>query len=88
MFYDKKSQHLECNKSWWFHSPNKQNILFSSMELSTNQSMSTIFQLQQMRLVVSRLVEAMNVLHEHDLVHGCLDTNLVSLDIVDGVNTM
>ena len=41
----------------------------------------------EMRLVVSRLAEAMNVLHEHDLVHGCLDTNLVSLDIVDGVNT-
>ncbi|XP_078341994.1 uncharacterized protein LOC111105682 isoform X2 [Crassostrea virginica] len=38
----------------------------------------------EMRLVVSRLAEAMNVLHEHDLVHGCLDTNLVSLDIVDG----
>lgn len=38
-----------------------------------------------MKLVVLRLAEAMKFLHERDLVHGCLDTNLVSLDIVDGV---
>jgi hypothetical protein len=39
-----------------------------------------------MKLVVLRLAEAMKFLHERDLVHGCLDTNLVSLDIVDGVS--
>ncbi|XP_061178746.1 uncharacterized protein LOC133187405 [Saccostrea echinata] len=38
----------------------------------------------EMKLVVLRLSEAMKFLHERDLVHGCLDTNLVSIDIEDG----
>lgn len=39
----------------------------------------------EMKLVVLRLAEAMKFLHERDIVHGCLDTSLVSLDIVEGV---
>lgn len=39
----------------------------------------------EMKLVVLRLAEAMKFLHERDIVHGCLDTCLVSLDIVEGV---
>lgn len=38
----------------------------------------------EMKLVVLRLAEAMKFLHQRDIVHGCLDTSLVLLDIVDG----
>lgn len=39
----------------------------------------------EMKLVVLRLAEAMKFLHQRDIVHGSLDTSLVSVDIVDGV---
>ncbi|XP_062589229.1 uncharacterized protein LOC134250886 [Saccostrea cucullata] len=37
-----------------------------------------------MKFIILRLAEAMKFLHERDLVHGCLDTNLVSLNIENG----
>lgn len=40
----------------------------------------------EMKLVVLRLAGAMKFLHQRDIVHGSLDTSLVSVDIVDGVN--
>ncbi|XP_062589196.1 uncharacterized protein LOC134250867 [Saccostrea cucullata] len=40
--------------------------------------------LPEIKLVVLRLSEAMKFLHDRDLVHGCLDTSLVSLDVEDG----
>ncbi|XP_048738543.2 uncharacterized protein LOC125653234 isoform X2 [Ostrea edulis] len=38
----------------------------------------------EMKLVVLRLAEALKFLHEHDLILGRLERNLVHLDIVDG----
>lgn len=42
----------------------------------------------EMKLVVLRLAEALKFLHEHDLILGRLERNLVHLDIVDGVNAI
>ncbi|XP_061178754.1 uncharacterized protein LOC133187411 [Saccostrea echinata] len=49
----------------------------------SNHLQNGIITVPEMKLVVLRLAEALKILHEYDLVHGNLNTDLVLLDVVN-----